>query len=119
MWIINFVVLALAVPLRAVPNSACIKWVAIFSKNVLKNKPRAHSIVILNDTSTGEPIAIIDTGLLSVIRKAAVSDTMLKQFLHARESKKLNIGIIGLGPIGECHYHMCTQAFSQSIDKCG
>src|SRR5580658_4185064 len=49
-------------------NKAGIKWIASFPDNIHKGFPRAHSVVILNDADTGEPVCIICTPLLSIIR---------------------------------------------------
>ncbi|MEK3875923.1 2,3-diaminopropionate biosynthesis protein SbnB [Paenibacillus sp. FSL M7-0420] len=83
-----------------------IKWIASFPDNIYKEKPRAHSVVVLNDTSTGEPVSIINTSLLSVIRTAAVSGLMMKYYLKERKSAKYKLGIIGWGPIGQYHLRM-------------
>src|ERR1700722_5648067 len=90
-------------------NMAGEKWVASFPDNVRKGKPRAHSVVILNDADTGEPRAIICTALLSIIRTASVSGMVIRKFMECRfqDKKKVNIGISGFGPIGKYHLKMC------------
>jgi ornithine cyclodeaminase len=95
---------------------AGIKWIASFPDNLRRNLPRAHSVTILNDAETGEPAAIINTALLSVIRTASVSGLMLKHFDKERGLRSFNLGIIGWGPIGRNHLRMCTELFGDRIN---
>lgn len=96
---------------------AGIKWIASFPKNITKGIPRAHSVVILNEADTGIPIATINTPLISIIRTASVTGTVLSLFQKARKMRKITIGIIGWGPIGQNHYAMCLSLFGKHIEK--
>ena len=96
---------------------AGIKWIASFPNNIKHNIPRAHSVVILNETNTGVPLCIINTALLSIIRTASVSGLMLRYFLKARPLKNINVGIIGWGPIGRHHFKMCTELLNSKINN--
>ena len=96
---------------------AGIKWIASFPNNIKHNIPRAHSVVILNETNTGVPLCIINTALLSIIRTASVSGLMLRYFLKARPLKNMNVGIIGWGPIGRHHFKMCTELLNSKINN--
>jgi N-[(2S)-2-amino-2-carboxyethyl]-L-glutamate dehydrogenase len=98
-------------------NTAGIKWIASFPGNIALNKPRAHSVVILNDTATGEPVGIITSTLLSVIRTASVTGLVIRQFEKVRELQDLKIGIIGFGPIGQYHLKMCLDLLGDKINK--
>lgn len=98
-------------------DSCGIKWIASFPCNIHKGKNRAHSIVVLNDTNTGEPVSIINTALLSIIRTASISGLVIKYFLESRPLTDINIGIIGWGPIGQYHYKMCDYLFSDRISN--
>lgn len=97
-------------------NTAGIKWIASFPKNTCCNKSRAHSVVIINDPTTGQPISIINTSLLSTIRTAGVSGLILKYYRNARPLKKLNVGIIGMGPIGKAHLNMCKDILQENLN---
>lgn len=79
--------------------------------------PRAHSVVILNDSYTGQMIGLINGALLSVIRTAGVSGLIMRYFDDARSLKKINIGIIGWGPIGRYHLKVCENLFSERIEN--
>lgn len=98
-------------------NTAGIKWIASFPDNINCGIPRAHSIVILNNADTGEPLAVINTALLSILRTASVSGLILKYFDIARKPEKLNVGIIGWGPIGQYHFKMCNALLGDKISQ--
>lgn len=98
-------------------DMAGIKWISSFPQNISKGIPRAHSVVILNDSATGEPLAIIVAAILSVIRTASVSGLMLKRFIMARQPTGINIGIIGFGPIGQYHLKMCLAVLGAAVDN--
>lgn len=98
-------------------NMAGIKWIASFPGNIESGIPRAHSVVILNDAETGEPVGIINTALLSIIRTASVSGLILKHFEKARNLSSVNIGIAGFGPIGQHHLAMCQAILGKKIKK--
>jgi len=98
-------------------NMAGIKWIASFPDNIKKGKPRAHSIVILNNSETGEPEAIINTPLLSIIRTASVSGLVINHFQKVKKLKDINIGIIGWGPIGQFHCDMCNKILGDNISN--
>lgn len=96
-------------------NASGIKWIASFPDNINKGRPRAHSVVILNDADTGVPIGIINTSLLSVIRTALVSGLVIDCYRKVRPQQSLNVGIIGWGPIGQYHLKMCEGLLGSKI----
>lgn len=98
-------------------NKAGIKWIASFPDNIKKGIPRAHSVVILNEADTGEPVAIICTALLSIIRTASVSGMMIRHYRKSRHTDHVNVGIIGFGPIGQYHLKMCLAVLGESIGR--
>jgi len=98
-------------------NLAGIKWIASFPDNINHGIPRAHSVVILNKADTGEPLCVINTALLSIIRTASVSGLMIRYFLKARPLDKVNLAIIGWGPIGRHHYKMCTEVLGDKLEN--
>ena len=96
-------------------DAAGIKWIASFPKNISKSIKRAHAVLILNDTTTGAPLSIINTALISGIRTAAVSGFVLKQYIKANNPKQLDCGIIGFGPIGQLHLDMLCKGFADHV----
>jgi ornithine cyclodeaminase len=100
-------IIAMPAYLGAPFDVAGIKWIASFPNNINLGIPRAHSVVILNNAETGEPFAIVNTALLSIIRTASVSGLILKHFLKQRKFDKIKLGMTGFGPIGQYHLKMC------------
>ncbi|MGB8816148.1 MAG: 2,3-diaminopropionate biosynthesis protein SbnB [Minisyncoccia bacterium] len=98
-------------------NVAGIKWIASFPENIKIGKPRANSIIVLNNADTGEIMSSINTSLISIIRTASVSGLIIKNFIDQCARKNLTVGIIGWGPIGKFHYKMCSKLFGNKINK--
>ncbi|WP_338553872.1 2,3-diaminopropionate biosynthesis protein SbnB [Paenibacillus sp. KS-LC4] len=97
--------------------AAGIKWVSSFPGNVDKGLPRAHSMLILNNTQTGEPHAVINTALLSTIRTVAITGAFVKSYHDYKPLQAAKVGLIGLGPIGESHYHWLRECYQQEIEQ--
>ena len=98
-------------------NIAGIKWIASFPGNIDIGIPRAHSVVILNKTETGQILGIINTARLSMIRTSSVSGLMIRYFLKARPMENINLAIIGWGPIGQHHFKMVTKTIGDKLNK--
>lgn len=97
---------------------AGIKWISSFPSNINKDLPRAHSTLILNDANTGKPLAILNSGLLSGIRTAAVSGVVASQFIKRFNKPVYNIGMTGFGPIGKLHLAMLSELLDGMIGEC-
>lgn len=98
-------------------NLSGIKWIASYPNNSRYGLPRAHNTIILNHIATGEPTAVIVSGLLNGLRTAAVSGSMLKAYLAARQPEKLRVGIIGWGPVGRLHLDMCSALLGDKLER--
>ena len=98
---------------------AGIKWIASFPKNIQQNIPRAHSVIILNEEKTGVPVAVINTPVISGIRTAGVTGTIVQRYLQHIEvpQEGFDFGIIGFGPIGRLHLEMICSLFPDTIRK--
>jgi N-[(2S)-2-amino-2-carboxyethyl]-L-glutamate dehydrogenase len=94
---------------------AGIKWIASFPKNIEKGIQRANSVTVLNNSETGEPIAFINTALISVIRTASVSALLIEEYIKHKNPSNLTLGIIGFGPIGQMHLKMATDLLGDRI----
>ncbi|WP_238327385.1 2,3-diaminopropionate biosynthesis protein SbnB [Paenibacillus gorillae] len=98
-------------------NITGIKWISSFPGNIEKGFPRAHSVVILNDVETGQPLAIFNTPMLSVIRTASVSGLVLNWFDKVNNLENVKLGVIGWGPIGQYHLRMCAEILGNRISE--
>jgi ornithine cyclodeaminase len=98
-------------------DTAGLKWIASFPGNLERGLPRAHSVLVLNDAETGEPTCIVNTGLLSAIRTAAVSGWVARQFDAARPAAEITCGITGFGIIGQTHFGLCLELFGERLRK--
>lgn len=74
-----------------------IKWVWGFNDNVKKGIPYIGALVILNDSRTGEPLAIMDGSYITEIRTGAATGVTARYF--AKKNSK-SAGIIGAGSQG-------------------
>jgi N-[(2S)-2-amino-2-carboxyethyl]-L-glutamate dehydrogenase len=71
------------------------KWIAGFPLNPVKyGLPRAHALIILNDSWTGVPLAIMDGTYISAMRTGAVTGVGAK-YLANPDSEV--VGLIGCG----------------------
>lgn len=97
-------------------ETAGIKWIASFPSNNKLGLKRANSVTILNDTDTGVPYAIFNTSVVSSVRTAAVSGSVVQKYLEDREDlSQMNITIIGMGPIGLMHLAMLRELYEDRI----
>lgn len=98
-------------------DMAGIKWIASFPGNRLHGLPRAHSVTILNESDTGRPLAIFNTSLVSSLRTASVSGLVIREFDKVRPFQDSTVGIVGFGPIGQCHLDMVEQVIGDRVKK--
>ncbi|MBS7634361.1 ornithine cyclodeaminase family protein [Candidatus Bathyarchaeota archaeon] len=75
-------------------GSLSTKIVTVFEKNLEKNMPTIMATIILNDSETGAPLAIMDGTLVTAMRTGAVCGVATKYL--ARKDSKI-IGIFGAG----------------------
>ncbi len=84
------------------------KMVSLFPENTKQNIPVLYGSVILNDGSTGEPLAILNGAKLTAMRTGAVGGAAIR-WLGINNSK--SIGIIGAGVQG---IHQAIFAINES-----
>ncbi len=73
------------------------KWVASFAGNVSNGAERASAMLIVNDSATGRPYAIVDGTLISAKRTAAAATVALR--LVQPPGSTISVGLAGCGPI--------------------
>jgi ornithine cyclodeaminase/alanine dehydrogenase-like protein (mu-crystallin family) len=77
-----------------------IKVVTVHRSNPANNRPAVQGLVLLLDTATGEPLAIMDGTMLTLIRTAAVSAVATR---HLANPGPAVLGVIGSGPLAVWH----------------
>ena len=70
------------------------KWVGSFPTNRARGLPRASALIILNDPTTGFPMALMEGSLISAMRTGAISGIAAKYLARPDTSV---VGIIGTG----------------------
>ncbi|PXX95403.1 hypothetical protein DF185_22045 [Marinifilum breve] len=81
------------------------KLVSVNPQNQAIGKPSIYGNMILNDSETGEPLALLNGAALTAVRTGAVGATGMKYI--SKESSE-SVGIIGTG----------TQGFTQALFAC-
>ena len=72
-----------------------LKWIAGFPNNpVRENLPRAHALIVLNDSQTGLPLAIMEATRISALRTGAVTGVGARYLARPASA---TVGLIGAG----------------------
>lgn len=76
---------------------AGMKWIASYPDNVASRLHRASAVLVLNDTRTGYPFAVVEGSVISATRTAASAILAAEQLLGRRQAAR--VGIVGTGLI--------------------
>jgi ornithine cyclodeaminase/alanine dehydrogenase-like protein (mu-crystallin family) len=79
------------------------KWIAGFATNNAFGLPALSAIVILNDPSTGVPIAVLDGGPITAERTAAVSGVAIRRFAPRVAGRPIRAAVVGAGVQARSH----------------
>jgi ornithine cyclodeaminase/alanine dehydrogenase-like protein (mu-crystallin family) len=77
-----------------------LKYIAIYPRNAELGLPTASSVVVLSRSSTGEPLSIIEGGLLTAYRTGATSAAVAKRLAPRG---RLTVGFLGAGAQARAH----------------
>lgn len=88
---------------------AGLKWIGSKHDNpATRSLDRASAVIVLNDSSTHFPIAILEAGRISALRTAAVTGVACR---YLAKPGFQEVGIIGCGPIGRAQIQMFCEQF--------
>src|SRR6188472_1221750 len=90
-------IIALPAHLGGTVQKSGIKWISSFPENRASNLARASAVLILNDATTGYPLACIEASLISATRTAASAALAAEQI--SPNPFKGTLGVIGTGVI--------------------
>jgi ornithine cyclodeaminase/alanine dehydrogenase-like protein (mu-crystallin family) len=80
------------------------KWVAGFgAANAALGLPAISAVILLNDATTGEPVAILDGAPITAHRTAAVSGVAIARFAPEVSGRAPRAALIGAGVQGSSH----------------
>ena len=79
------------------------KWVLGFPTNNAAGLPSIHGLVLLNDATTGVPLAILDAGPVTAERTAAISGVAIRAFAPRVTGRAVTAALVGAGVQGRSH----------------
>jgi ornithine cyclodeaminase len=90
-------IIALPAHLGGAVQKSGIKWISSFPENRARNLARASAVLILNDATTGYPIACLESSIISATRTAASAALAAEKMSPSPFEGTL--GVIGTGII--------------------
>ena len=89
-----------------------LKWISSFPSNVPAGLPRASAVLVLNDHTTGYPIACLESSIISAVRTAA-SAALAADVLTTGRPRPTRIGFFGTGLIARyVHTYLAATGWS-------
>lgn len=85
-----------------------IKWVSGFPANAARGIPALHATLLLSDATTGALRGVIDAGVLTAYRTAAISGVAITRWGPV-DPATTRVGLIGAGVQAESHLAMLDQ----------
>ena len=80
-----------------------LKWVAGFATNADLGLPSIHGTIILSDASSGLPRAVMDAGVITAQRTAAVSGVAIRHWGPPAGGAGARVAVIGAGAQARSH----------------
>jgi ornithine cyclodeaminase/alanine dehydrogenase-like protein (mu-crystallin family) len=81
-----------------------VKWIAGFPDNPVRGLPTYSALVVVNDSTTGQPLAVMDAGAITLHRTAAISGVAMRLFAPAVAARPARVAILGAG--AQAHSHL-------------
>ncbi|MCG3139912.1 MAG: Delta(1)-pyrroline-2-carboxylate reductase [Anaerolineae bacterium] len=90
-------------------RAAGVKWVSGYPENQKRGLPYITGLLILNDTETGIPLAVMDCTWITAMRTGAATAVAAKYLARAEAS---SVGILGCGVQGTSNLQALAEQFS-------
>ncbi|MFC0598051.1 2,3-diaminopropionate biosynthesis protein SbnB [Streptomyces palmae] len=94
-----------------------LKWISSFPENVAAGIPRASAVLLLNDRTTGYPMACLESSIISASRTAG-SAALAADALTRRHGRPRRIGFFGVGLIAR-YIHTYLAGTGWTFDEVG
>lgn len=94
-----------------------LKWISSVPANVAAGLPRASAVLVLNDQTTGFPLACLEASIISAARTAA-SAVLAADLLTRGRPRPRRIGFVGAGFIAR-YVHTYLVATGWQFDEIG
>lgn len=91
---------------------AALKWVSGYPANKRRGLPYISGLIVVNDTETGFPLAIMDAAEITAARTAAASGVCIRRFAPEGWSRA---AIIGCGEQGRYHSRVVAALNPDSV----
>lgn len=82
------------------PDVTALKWVSAYPGNPATGLPYVSGLIVLNDSATGLPLAIMDAADITATRTAAASGVSIRHLAHPGWGR---VAILGYGEQGRQH----------------
>lgn len=76
------------------------KWVSAYATNSRRGLPYISGLIVLNDSDTGLPVAVMDAAEITAVRTAAASGVAIRHLAHPGWRR---VAILGYGEQGRQH----------------
>lgn len=80
-----------------------VKWVSAYPGNPARGLPYISGLIVLNDSDTGLPVAVMDAAEITAVRTAAASGVSVRHLAHPGWRR---VAILGYGEQGREHAKM-------------
>ncbi|MEU4984236.1 2,3-diaminopropionate biosynthesis protein SbnB [Streptomyces sp. NPDC021969] len=94
-----------------------LKWISSFPANVAAGIPRASAVLILNDHTTGYPLACLESSIISAARTAASAASAADRLSRGRP-RPARLGFVGAGLIAR-YIHTYLEGTGWFFDAIG
>ena len=100
-------IIAMPVHVKSYAPVSGIKWIGSKHTNPQRGMNRSSALIVLNDSTTNVPIALLDGSLISAMRTTAVSLIAMERL----RTDVRTVAIVGMGRLGRMHANILSQEY--------